>query len=634
MTNGLTTETPDPNKDNLSSELQPGSQPDPELTFLAAEAAYDHGVLITYGEVGGGSYAVLETKRLTLDPEHCATREGARFVSAHEGGHIAHTGSLIELGKTPEQIRAYSGMLGFHPLRNVIEDGAINDFNVLRFPLLAPDTLASYARPSPDEALGFIDVPEGKVIEELLGRPALFTQALAGLLVDWSELRHEQGFLPAQEILLTSERRGPAFTDTRLKNFFDRALLPARLCIGLLPPHEDNTRDVRMAFSAARLDMMEREVYPHLRSLIDEDLQEISEALKNSAQNGQSSPSTAEARRQAEQMLAALDDALRELLGSLSDKATSEAGSAQETVSERHRQAREAERAAEEREEAAEKSRQDTENILKSLSPFDQEYHRIAHLIEPAYNRLCELFDPQTRFSWRTGLPSGTHYNPLGMLRFEATGEGYETMHMQRDRPIEPDLFTGVLFDRSSSMSIDSRFIHARRALIFLRILYERLELPTMITWFANGVGTILTPEDSLSDSSAQVRLMRRTLSRNEGNQDGKGLKHLAQKMRAYPSGQRAIIVLTDAGVCDATGLQKMLGKLSRENTPVLHFGLGKGTADKRGFYKYSWGDLDVLDEGPNGFMATFCDVITKLATGALGKSIDDNGDVSWLNQK
>jgi hypothetical protein len=525
-------------------------------------------------------------------------------------------------------------MIGFHPLRNVIEDGALNDFNALRFRTMAEDTLESYPRPGPNEELGFIETPECQAIMALLQRPPLYAQALAGLLVDWSELRHEYGFLPSERTLLSTPRVGPSVRDERLLDFFDSALVPTRLCISLIPPHDDLNREVRMAFSEQRFKMMEHQVYPHLKKLVEYDIQDLMQAIKQDGGTSEQSSPPDEARRKAEQMIASLDDALRELLGSLADKATNEVGSAQQVVAEQHRKERDAEEEARIQEEAARRSRENTEKILNALSPFAQEYHRISHLIEPAYNRLSELFDPKTRFSWNTGLPSGTHFNPIGMLRFEATGEGFETMHMRRNRPCQPDLFTGVLFDRSFSMSKDSRFIHARRALILLRILYERLELPTMVTWFADKVGTILTPEDSLSDSTFQKRLMRRTVYRDEGNKDGKGLRYLDRRMLEYPSGQRAIIVLTDAGVLDAGGLKKKVEELAKVNTPVLHFGLGENTSDRSGCYRYSWGDLDVLDDGPDGFMATFCKVITNLASGAFEKSIDGNGDISWLQPK
>jgi hypothetical protein len=585
-------------------------------------------VQVSFGEAGKGSYAVLETKCLTLDPEHCATRGKARFVSAHEGAHIAHTVSLNELGMSPDKIRRYGALIGFHVLRNVIEDGAINDCNVARFPSLSEDTLESYPRVNPDEPHGFLDVPGLAQIYELLGRPPLYSQALAGLLADWSELRHEHGFAASQHELLNRERLGAPATDPRLQAFFDKALIPSRICISTVPPAEHSERDVRMAFSEERFRMIEREIYPHLQELIEADLRDLAKALQDKAAESRNSLSPAEAKRRAREILAGLDDELRELLSSLEERASGENGSACEAVAAENARERAAEEETEAQARAAERAKKDHEQIVNSLSPFDREYLQIAHLLEPAYNRLCEVFDPKTRYSWRTNLPSGTHFNPIGMLRFEATGEGYETMHMSRNRPVEPDLLTGVLFDRSGSMSMGSRFIPARRALIFLRVLYERLELPTVATWFAESVGGILVPEDSLLTPDAQEKLMSRTTPLDEGNSDGAGLEYLAQKMGQYTSSRKAIIVLTDAGVCDPDGLKTMIEQLSQQGISVLHFGLGPGTKDETGLYPHSWGDLDVLDEGPDGFMSVFCGVITRLATGALGDSVDSRDDV------
>lgn len=628
MSNGPTSQIPEPEKPQLPSVIPAGSEPDAELSFIAARSADDFGVQVSFGEAGKGSYAVLETKCLTLDPEHCATRGKARFVSAHEGGHIAHTVSLNELGISPDGIRRYAVLIGFHVLRNVIEDGAINDCNVARFPSLSADTLESYPRVNPEEPHGFLDVPGLEQSYELLGRPPLYSQALAGLLADWSELRHEHGFVPSQHVLRNRERLGAPATDLRLQAFFDKALIPSRICMSTVPPAEHTERDIRMACSEERFKMIEREIYPHLQELIEADLRDLAKALQDKAPESQNSLSPAEAKRRAREILAGLDDALRELLGSLAERAAGEIGSASEAVVAENAQERAAEEEAEARARAAEKAKMDHEQIVHSLSPFDQEYIQIAHLLEPAYNRLCEVFDPKTRYSWRTNLPSGTHFNPIGMLRFEATGDGYETMHMSRNRPVEPDLLTGVLLDRSGSMTVDNRFIHARRALLFLRVLYERLELPTVATWFANRCGGILDPEDSLLTSDAQERLMSHSTPLNEGNSDGAGLEYLAQKMGQYTSSRKAIIVLTDAGVCDPDGLKTMIDELSQQGISVLHFGLGLGTKDTTGLYPHSWGDLDVLDEGPDGFMSVFCGVITRLATEGLGDSVDGKDDV------
>jgi hypothetical protein len=97
--------------------------------------------------------------------------------------------------------------------------------------------------------------------------------------------------------------------------------------------------------------------------------------------------------------------------------------------------------------------------------------------------------------------------------------------------------------------------------------------------------------------------------------------------MQEYPGERRVVIVLTDAGTNNPTKLKKTVSRLAGDGVAVLHFGIGPGTADTNGCYTHSWGNLDLLDNAPTGFMQTFCRVVMKVARGALGEpdSVEDD---------
>ena len=613
-----------------------------ELSYIAGVTARDHSVVVEIGEHGGGSYASLETKHITLDPEHVSTEAQARFVAAHEGAHIGETPSLAQVGKeTEEQRKKYGSTIGLHPLMNVIEDGAINDRFCQKFPNLQPDTLASYPKRNAGDPIGMINLPEVQAIAALTGKPPLFAQGLAGLLADWSELRHKIGFGHNLERYQSMPRQGAETQDPKLKDFFDQCVQEARRAISFIPGPDGTAAD-SLEMGLKRFTWCETVLYPQLKKLVDDDLASLKQSLKSGAKQSQGKNgkknqskgkgsgkgdqakdesagggniSDSEAARQAKEMIAKADDAIRKILESLKEKAEGSTPSASDEVAAQNQQEREAEAAQEAAKRGASIAKQLRDAMLASLTPYHQEYHKISQAIDEAYNRLVDVFDPERHFKWKQDLPAGNRLKLEAAMRFELTGEGHERMWMKRIDPRYPDQDIVVIIDRSGSMT--DKFEAARSGMIFARELFQRLNIPTACVGFADSASTSVEFEDDISDPDVQKSLMNESTPLPQGTNDAGALTYAAKLLRERGATRKAIVMLSDAasGVED---LKKVVRGLADEGIPVLHFGLGDGTSDTAGNYINSWGDLSLDDKGERGFLQVFCREMECLAEGAL----------------
>ena len=623
-----------------------------ELSYIAGCTARDHSVLVLIGEQGGGSFADLESKVLVLDPESCAN--DPQFIAAHEGAHIGETVSPKALGRTPEQIRELAGRIGFHALHNVVEDGAINDIFSRAYPVLQLHTLAAYPRVSPTDEVGFIALPEVIRLAQLLGRVPLYAQALSAILVDWSETRHELGFDVSFADLKDTPLRGGKLEHLELKRFFKDVLPEIRDAISKIP-QPGATGDERFEKSVERFLWCEKVIYPHLKKLIDIDLKDLKQQLQQGqqgqqgqqdqqgqqgqegqtgqqqrgaqGQNGQPNQQSShgagpvkesEAARQAREMIAEVDDAIRTYLESWKDQAEGENPSASEVIKSETQAERQAEAEAETAQEEAGLAKSLGENLLASLSPYHREYHEIAETLEDAHGRLGYVFDPERHFKWRKEESTGSRLDMTRAMKFELTGEGHRQIWMKRIDPQYPDMDLVILLDRSGSMGSEERYVAARRGLIFARELFVRLNIRTACVGFANEPEFFVDFEDDISEPEVQAQIIENTTPLKEGTNDAKGVEFAANLLKEREAEHRAIIVLSDAESGQSAELKKRVAELHAEGIPVLHFGLGGGTKDAQGNYLLSWGDLSLQDKSATGFLGVFCREMGRLAEGAL----------------
>lgn len=600
----------------------------PALSYIAGLTARDHGIKVFMGAEGSGSFARLDAKEITLDPTHCETEATARFVAAHEGAHIGETLSLRQLGRSEQQIKEYVRKIGLPSLSNVLEDGAINDRFCRQYQNLRADTLESYPRVDPSKPGGLLNLEEVQQVAIMLGRVPRFAEALAGLLNDWSELRHELGFSRSLSEYQAQPRRGSATTDPEVQEFFNLVLNEARRIISMIPG-ADAPASESYTCSKERHIWVETVVYPELKKLVDSDLKDLEKVLQNMPAGGhevdgegsgdaKNTTTPTEARRRARKVLAELDDAIRESLESLKDKAEKPLPTTSEVIGEQNEEERQAEAAREAARQAAVSAEQLKKALLASLTPYHQEYREIAAMLDEAYNRLMDIFDPVRHFKWRSDVASGSRLNMTQAMRFELTGEGHERVWMQRIEPQYPNLAVTIVLDRSGSMDDGVKCVEARRAMIFAKELFNRLNIPTACTWFADSSEVILTFEDDIRDSTVQERFMAETIPLSEGTNDAVGIETAAAIVREDPATRKVIVVLSDAQSGSGDELRKVIRDLAEKDVPVLHFGLGPGTADTSGYYIHSWGDLKLQGRGSDGFLSVFCREMERLAQGAL----------------
>jgi hypothetical protein len=240
-----------------------------ELTYIAREVADDHSVVVKIGPKGGGSYADLESRTLTLAEDQVET--DGRFVAAHEGAHLRDTATFKEIGVSPAVLAKNLGLLA---LKNVVEDCCINDRLVRDFQGLAKDTLAAYPRKT--EEVGFLMHPEVQAQAQALGFVPRYAQALAALLQDWTELRHTLGFNAGEKKYKSKPYMGPSIKDPHIRKFLDVVLEDFRSAVAMKYPQKAGGEEILDAAKKRHI-WCQDVLYPELAKLLEQDLKEITE---------------------------------------------------------------------------------------------------------------------------------------------------------------------------------------------------------------------------------------------------------------------------------------------------------------------------------------------------------------------
>ncbi len=645
---------------------QPGSSPaaaginqDHELSFLAERTAGDHGIKFSIGEPGGGSFANTERREITLDPKHCGTRAEQRGVAAHEGRHILITPSLSQMGYNRQQAEDFARKVGTLSGRNLIEDFAVNDSIVRDFPALEGDILSLYTNRLPSDPAMPIVHPEIDRIVGTLGFVPRFAVALGGLLQDWVALRHSKGFGASPQECLAEPFLGGTSDDPDLRNFFQRNYLEARHAASKVAPPGATGQEL-LDFAGARFAIFNNSVYPDLEKLFEKDIEQLAKAISQAmaqeqqrqkgessgspGQNGQeqgegrdsgtgdgadagSSPVpgkglSAEARRQARERLSGLEDAIRRALKGLlgaEDAPSSVEATKKETSGERTAEAAEA-RAREEKR----LGDQIRKTVDANLSDFHCERRKIVALIDLAYNELCGKFDPHSHYDWDRGLPEGSHVDARQVVQFEATGLGIERLYRSRISPRKPDLALAILVDTSGSMSASDRHVLARCAVIFARELFQKLDIQTCCIAFNERPSEFISFGDDLSDQSVQEDLMRACSAPGGSTNDSHALLLAEERLQTAGTRDMGIIMISDAGSSQGDELRKTVERLERAGMPVIHFGLGHGTADAAQLYARSFGDLELAGEGDQDFLTVFCREMKRIAEESFGGSWEE----------
>ncbi len=659
----------------VDDKLQ-SNQPEhsPELSYIAREVAVDHRVSVSIGTKDAGSYANLETREIVLDAGHVEKSSEARFVAAHEGAHLRDTPSPKELGISKERLKELSAKVGIFALKNVIEDGAINDRFVRDFEGLKNDTLESYPRSTNE--LGFIDHPEVMAIAQKLGFVPRFAQGLSAILTDWSELRHNFGFQSDVNEYLSKPYQGPPSEDPDINKFISDVIPEAREAISKIYSPGATGEQILLAGKTRHI-LCERVIYPELAELFEKDLQQakenlekgLSEAFKNilssdaeqdsekdnqtkpdgspkensdsepqdsigskekvnsesepqvskgnKAKENTDSPSDqnkktdAELERMAKEVLAELDDAIRDALKSMFDK-QDDAPSTKETI-----QGNNKKEEAEELKALSDLQFQDGAKMLKdallrNLSPYQSYYFEVSNAIDEAYNRLIDVFVPNTHFSWQSMQSSGPGIDMVKAMQFEATGHGVDKLFKRRISPKRPDMNVAVLIDRSGSMA-GERIEQAVKGAIFTKELFQRIGVNCACIGFSDEQQILLNFEDDIQDPENQEKMMT-GLKLCGGTQDAQALIFTGNLLKQQNTKNRVIVMISDAQSGEGDVLPLAVKLIEKEGTKIIHFGIGQGTTDENSYYTKSLGDLEVSGSGDKNFFKVFCAEMENLA--------------------
>lgn len=612
---------------------------DHELSFIAELTACDHGITFSVGKPGAGSVALLGKRTVILDPEHCRTREEQRGVAAHEGRHIFDTPTFEAMGFSPRQIRELSTCVGMLSGRNLVEDFAVNDGVARDFPSRAGDILSLYRETDPQAPAGPLIHPEVQAVIQRLGFVPRFAVALGGLLTDWAHLRRHVGFGALLEEYARVPYSGGTSDDPDLQRFFKRNYRIAReIAATIAPPGA--TGAVRIDYSKARLSLFKDVIYPDLKKLFEQDVDQLAKKIRRSIEQalsshdgrsstdstkdeqsrqesyGEDESASAEARRQANEQLAGLDDAIRKALKGLLDK--DDAPPTEEQV----RGAMTAQRHAEEREKEAAELRRVQDSLraalAKSMSEYDREFQRVAHAVERAYGELVQEFLPVSHHRWQSGLPRGGKISLPHAMTYELRGEGFHKLFMSRIEPTKPDVSLAFLIDASGSMGTDNRHEHARQAAIFAKELFQRLSIGTCFIRFNDAPSEILSFEADIRDVEVQQALLQGCNQPEGSTRDDLALRFAAERLSHSGARTKLIVIISDAESSDGRALKETVRHLEEQGLSTLHFGLGRGTSDRATLYTYSWGDLSFDEGGDSDFFAVFCREMCRIAREAV----------------
>jgi hypothetical protein len=627
----------DPVSDGSQGAGPESVKPAPALTHITRAVADDWSVEVSIGPDAGGSYADLDQRKVVLAEGQ--VKDNGEFVAAHEGAHLRFTPTFHKLGADPAKLVAQIGLL---PLKNVLEDSAINDLIARLYPDLEPHVRLAY--PRDHKELGFISHPEVLEQARRIGFVPRYARALAALLSDWSESRHRLGFGKQSNTYQSDAYEGPTVNDPAIDEFLRATLGHYRAAVTFIGAEKPDPQAI-FELGRKRHLWAEQVIYPHLQKLLEEDLKQIEKDIKGAQQsqransgqgksenradgssdgpanqtqgerdtkNGKSKPAAdqscagdAENRRKAREMIASFDDAIRKALRSACDK-QGEAPSTQAIVERENDATRAQEVAAAFSADCSSGGKALREAVLRVLSPYEKYYHDVASRIDEVEGQLRDVFIPNSHFRWQGGQPSGTRITMNAAMRFQATGEGANELFERRIDPTRPDIGVIVLVDRSGSME-GEKIIAAIKAAVFTKEVFQRIGVKCAVVGFSDTQDVLAGFDDDSRDQDVQKRLMS-GLSVSGGTCDAAAIKRCIELIQASHHRRSAVVMLSDGQSGEGDDLRHTVKNLAESGVPVVHFGLGAGTSDTNSYYTpgRTFGDLEVQGVGDKDFFTVF----------------------------
>jgi hypothetical protein len=243
-------------------------------------------------------------------------------------------------------------------------------------------------------------------------------------------------------------------------------------------------------------------------------------------------------------------------------------------------------------------------------SAYDRDLAEVADQVEALVAHLEEVLLPRRRLRERAGHPTGRRVDIRRAMAFEADPRRYNELWARATIPDRKEAAIALLVDLSGSMSGDK----ARSALLGTILVAETLQR-VGVAFAIDGFQDVLIPLHAFGDpfgSDARQRIagipQEVAGSRPGGNNrpgyndDGPCLKEAAERLLAWPSAERVLIVVSDGlpegSRSNAADLTAAVAALSKPEVGLrlIGLGLGPGTGHVRDFYKESTADVPVQD--------------------------------------
>jgi len=224
------------------------------LKIIAQRVGGDFRMEVKLGEPGGGSFFNSEDCSITFDPLHIKENpELVKFVAGHEGSHRAITPNPKELGLSKEKIDELYSQMGFRYLQNAIEDPAVNDWMVKRFPGLKLYIEKTYDQQFEEEN-AVLSTPEVQIIAAQLGYWPKFAQYGSEIIRDWHQKRFSKKL------------------DSAVEKALQRTINDARKSRSTIPDPEKLDKKEIIQKAQERFKINTEYIWPEVKKLVDMDL--------------------------------------------------------------------------------------------------------------------------------------------------------------------------------------------------------------------------------------------------------------------------------------------------------------------------------------------------------------------------
>ncbi|NMC62458.1 MAG: hypothetical protein GYA55_04750, partial [SAR324 cluster bacterium] len=164
-----------------------------QLAFIARSVGDDPKMEVSLGPAGAGNGFDLVNSRIVIDVlDALGSWSSAVFTAGHEGAHRLLSPRLFELPFSSEKIEEFFQETGFQSTYNVIEDCAVNDGMVRKYPGIEGPTRETYRDQNLES--GLLSTPEIVSWCQQNGGIPKFAKALSTMLGYWATHRLDEGF--------------------------------------------------------------------------------------------------------------------------------------------------------------------------------------------------------------------------------------------------------------------------------------------------------------------------------------------------------------------------------------------------------------------------------------------------------